>query len=82
LDIASVVGNITGKIILAGTIDRNEWEKDARKSGLTDYAVETLLKMFQYYEENDFMGNSNQLSWLLGREPNSFETFFRQAYNP
>jgi uncharacterized protein YbjT (DUF2867 family) len=82
LDIASVVGNITGKIILAGTIDRNEWEKDARKSGLTDYAVETLLKMFQYYEENDFMGNSNQLTWLLGREPNSFETFFRQANNP
>jgi uncharacterized protein YbjT (DUF2867 family) len=82
LDIATVVANITGKIILAGTIDRNVWEKDARKSGLSDYAVETLLKMFQYYEENDFIGNSNQLTWLLGREPNSFDTFFRQAYNP
>ena len=65
LDIASVVANISGKIILAGTIDRVAWEKDVRKSGLSDYAVETLLKMFQYYEDYDFIGNSNQLSWLL-----------------
>jgi len=82
LDIATVVATITGKIILAGIIDRAAWEKDVRKTGLSDYAVETLLKMFHYYEENDFIGNSNQLTWLLGREPNSFETFFRQAYNP
>ncbi|MBE0684692.1 MAG: NmrA family NAD(P)-binding protein, partial [Anaerolineaceae bacterium] len=82
LDIASAVANVTGKIILAGTIDRNAWENDVRKSGLSDYAIETLKKMFQYYEEYDFIGNSNQLTWLLGREPNSFQTFFRQAYNP
>lgn len=82
LDVATVVANVTGKLILAGTIDRVAWEKDVRKSGLSDYAVETLLKMFQYYEENDFIGNSNQLTWLLEREPNSFEQFFRKAYNP
>lgn len=82
LDVASVVASVTGKIILAGTIDRNEWKKDAKKTELSDYAIETLLKMFQYYEENDFIGNSKQLTNLLGREPNTFDTFFRQAYNP
>lgn len=82
LDVATVVASVTGKLILAGTIERAEWEKDARKAGLSDYAVDTLLKMFEYYEENDFIGNSNQLTWLLGREPKSFEQFFRQAYNP
>ena len=82
LDVATVVAGVTGKLILAGTIDRADWEKDARKAGLSDYAVDTLLKMFQYYEEYDFIGNSNQLTWLLGREPNSFEQFFRKAYNP
>ena len=82
LDVASVVASATGKTILAGTIDRTAWENDARKSGLSDYAIETLLKMFRYYEEYDFIGNSNQLTWLLGREPNTFETFFRKAYNP
>lgn len=82
LDVATVVASVTGKLILAGTIERAEWEKDARKAGLSDYAVDTLLKMFEYYEENDFIGNSNQLTWLLGRQPKSFEQFFRQAYNP
>lgn len=82
LDVATVVASVTGKLILAGTLDRANWEKDARKAGMSDYAVDTLLKMFQYYEENDFIGNSNQLTWLLGRKPNSFKQFFRQAYNP
>jgi NAD(P)H dehydrogenase (quinone) len=82
LDVATVVASVTGKLILAGTLDRANWEKDARKAGLSDYAVDTLLKMFQYYEEYDFIGNSNQVTWLLGRAPNSFEQFFRQAYNP
>ncbi|MBW6473166.1 MAG: NmrA family NAD(P)-binding protein [Anaerolineaceae bacterium] len=82
LDVATVVAGVTGKLILASTLDRADWEKDARRAGLSDYAVGTLLKMFQYYEEYDFIGNSNQLTWLLGREPNSFLTFFRQAYNP
>jgi len=82
LDVATVVAGVSGKLILASTLDRADWEKDARKAGLSDYAIDTLLKMFQYYEEFDFIGNSNQLTWLLGRESNSFEQFFRKAYNP
>ncbi len=81
LDVATVVASVTGKLILAGTLDRSTWEKDARKSGLSDYAVDTLIKMFEYYEENDFIGNPNQLKWLLGREPTTFDQFFRREYN-
>jgi uncharacterized protein YbjT (DUF2867 family) len=81
LDVAAGVAAVTGKLILAGTLDRGQWEIDSRKAGLSDYAVDTLLKMFQYYEENDFIGNPNQLTWLLGREPTTFEQFFRQFYN-
>lgn len=80
LDVATVVASISGKLILAGTLDRSEWEKGARKGGLSDYAVSTLIKMFEYYEENDFIGNANQLTWLLGREPNTFEQFLRREY--
>lgn len=80
LDVATVVAGVTGKLILAGTLDRTEWEKNARKSGLSEYAVSTLIKMFAYYEENDFIGNPNQLTWLLGREPTTFEQFFRNEY--
>lgn len=81
LDVATVVAGVTGKLILAGTLDRSTWEKDARKSGLSDYAVDTVIKMFEYYEENDFIGNPNQLKWLLGREPTTFDQFFRREYN-
>ena len=80
LDVASVVSSLTGKIILAGMMSLSEWEKDARKSGLSDYAISTLKKMFQYYEEFNFIGNSNQLTWLLNREPSTFATFFEQNY--
>jgi len=80
LDVASVVSSYTGKIILAGMMSLSEWEKDARKSGLSDYAIDTLKKMFRYYEELNFIGNPNQLTWLLNREPNTFATFFEQNY--
>ena len=80
LDIATGVGAVTGKLILARAIDKKDWEKNAKKSGLSAYAVDTLLKMFNYYEENEFVGNPNQLTWLLGREPTSFEEFFKNYY--
>lgn len=80
LDVASTVASVTGKLILAETLDRSIWENDAHKAGLSDYAVNTLLKMFEYYEENDFIGNPNQLTWLLGRKPTTFEQFFRREY--
>ncbi len=80
LDVASVAAAVTGKLILAGAYDRKKWEKDSRSAGLSDYAVDASLKLFQYYEENHFIGNPNQLTWLLGREPTTFEQFFRQVY--
>ncbi|HSM24068.1 MAG TPA: NmrA family NAD(P)-binding protein [Anaerolineaceae bacterium] len=80
LDVATVVAGITGKLILAGKLDHAEWEKNARKSGLSDYEVSTLIKMFEYYEDFDFIGNPNQLSWLLEREPTTFDQFFRNEY--
>jgi hypothetical protein len=42
---------------------------------MPDYSVETLLKMFDYYEKYDFLGNCHQLSWLLGRTPIDFGNF-------
>jgi uncharacterized protein YbjT (DUF2867 family) len=80
LDVATVTAAVTGKLILAGALDRKKWEKNSRAAGLSDYAIDTSLKLFQYYEENHFVGNPNQLTWLLGREPTTFDQFFRQVY--
>jgi hypothetical protein len=40
-----------------------------------EYAIQTLLKMFCYYDQNDFWGNSNVLAWLLQRRPRRFAEF-------
>ncbi len=51
------------------------WKEWARKNGLSEHAMETLAKMFRYYQQCGLQGNSNVLTWLLGRPPTSLETF-------
>lgn len=53
----------------------DDWERRARESGLGDYQVATLIKMFRYYAHYDFEGNPRVLSWLIGRSSTSFEAF-------
>ena len=73
--IASVISQKSGKSINAVSQNRQEWEKNMRQRNMSDYAINTLLKMFEYYEDYNFIGNCNQLRWLLGREPVKFEQF-------
>jgi NAD(P)H dehydrogenase (quinone) len=49
-----------------------------RATGMSGYAVENLVKMFEYYDEWGLAGNSNILRWLLKREPTSLETFIKR----
>jgi uncharacterized protein YbjT (DUF2867 family) len=50
-----------------------------KKFGAGDYQVNTLLKMFQHYNECGFIGNPNVLTWILGRKPNDFSSFIRRT---
>ncbi len=59
-------------------LDRTEWEKKARKNGMNEYSLTTLLRMFEYYEMNGLIGNSNCLESLLGRPATTFESFLRK----
>ncbi|AIY07105.1 nucleoside-diphosphate sugar epimerase [Paenibacillus polymyxa] len=43
--------------------------------GVGDYQVNTLLKMFQHYNEHGFIGNPNAMTWILGRKSNDFSSF-------
>ena len=54
------------------------WEIGARQAGLSEYAIDTLKRMFVYYERYGFWGNANVLRWLLGRAPTRFEMFVRE----
>jgi DNA-directed RNA polymerase specialized sigma24 family protein len=76
--IAEIVSQKSGKKVVARDLDRNTWEIEMRSKNMAEYARETLLKMFQYYEQFDFIGNCNQLTWLLGRSPNTFGNFIEE----
>jgi len=74
--------------VLSGQLNRHveikkekyeEWEQSARASGLGEYQVLTLIKMFKYYEQYGFLGNSNAMSCLLKRQPTSFVEFIKRT---
>jgi len=54
------------------------WVAAAEASGLGEYRIDTLVKMFKYYDRFGFWGNGRVLTWLLGRQPASFAEFVRQ----
>ncbi len=56
-------------------ISLDEWKTLAYGVGLRTYSVESLLKMFLYYDLYGFWGSSHVLSTLLQRPPTSFREF-------
>jgi len=56
-----------------------EWMSQAQASGMGTYQIETLVKMFHYYDRHGFWGNSQALSYLTGRSPTSFEMFIERT---
>ncbi len=51
------------------------WEQRARGAGMGEHECNTLVAMFRYYAGHGLIGNSNVLSWLLGRAPHSLAHF-------
>lgn len=74
-EIAAILSQQLGREVCAEEIPLDVWEGEARAAGLGGYQIETLVKMFQYYERFGFWGNPRVLGWLLGREPTSFADF-------
>ena len=82
-EVAAILSQQLECPVRAQAASLDEWERRARASGMSDYAVETLLRMFRFYERYGFWGNSRVLTWLLGRSPTTFSAFVeRTARNP
>jgi uncharacterized protein YbjT (DUF2867 family) len=52
----------------------------AQRRGSSEYTMENLVRMFEYYDQWGLAGNPNVLRWLLKREPTSLETFVEKTY--
>jgi len=81
VEIAQMLADQLERPVEAEFISLDAWERVARASGLGDYQVLTLIKMFCYYESHGFSGNSNALGFLLGRQPTSFAEFVKRRKN-
>ena len=77
-EVADVLGECLSRPIRVEVIPRSVWEADARHSGMGEYQVPILLKMFEYYEKYGLGGNPRVVSWLLGRPPIRFGEFVRK----
>lgn len=71
-EVAAILSALLASPVHAEMQSRAQWQQQAQQAGLSTYAVETLLKMFDYYEQYGFGGNGNVTRWLLGRKPTSF----------
>ncbi len=73
-EIASTLSMQLRKPISAKEIALPDWRTRARSSGLSDYQVDTLDAMFDYYGKHGFSGNPGILAMLLGEAPTSLKT--------
>ena len=76
---ARELGTVMGRPVEAVAIDPADWEMSARSSGLGDYAIDALLKMFLWYDRNGFAGSSTDLESLLARPATPFSEFVQGA---
>jgi NAD(P)H dehydrogenase (quinone) len=74
-EIVQTMSEKLGFSVQAETLSLEKWESQARRLGMGDYQVETLLKMFEYYAKFGLHGNPQVLTWLLGRKPADFAGF-------
>lgn len=85
--VAEILGRVLNCAVRAEKEEIRDWRLRAERSErflraqskrapeMSDYAIENLIKMFEYYDQWGLMGNPNALRWLLKREPASFEIF-------
>ncbi len=73
--IADVLSQQLKRKVRSEVIPLNTWAEEARGGGLGGYALDSLTKMFRYYDRHGLVGNSKVLEGLLRRPPRTFLRF-------
>jgi NAD(P)H dehydrogenase (quinone) len=76
LEVAGIFGRVFNREVRAEKEEIGDWRLHA--NGMSEYTVESLVKMFEYYDQWGLVGNPNALKWILKREPTSFESFVQR----
>jgi NAD(P)H dehydrogenase (quinone) len=78
-EVANLMGQQLGRAVQAQAVPLEAWREQAQAAGLGEYQVETLVKMFEYYERHGFRGNPTVPACLLGRRPTGFVDFLARV---
>ena len=78
-DVAEILAGQLNEPVRASVVALADWERDARSAGLSDYAVDSLLKMFEYYHRHGLSGRSQDLERLLNRPSTPLTEFVRRT---
>lgn len=72
-EVAGIVGRGLNRNVRVEKEEIGDWR--LRASGMSDYALENLIRMFEYYDKWGLVGNPNVLKWILKREPTPLAAF-------
>ena len=75
VEVAEIFEKLLKRKVRAEKEEIGDWRLRAEGSGMSDYAIENLIRMFEYYDRWGLVGNPNVLQWILKREPGSLEEF-------
>lgn len=79
-ELAEVISAESGRPVTGEQIPfATDTTATARPSEADDYHLDAMLRLFDHYGRYGITGNSNVLSWLLGRRPTSFEQYVRRS---
>jgi hypothetical protein len=80
--VAEVASRRLQRNIEVQSIPLTQWEAQAQAGGMQAYELSTLMKMFTYYEDYGMWGSVQSLTSLLGRQPNTLESFIHREIIP
>ena len=79
-EVAQIFGQILNRDVRAEEEEIESWRVRANQNGkMSEYSVENLIGMFEYYDKWGLSGNPNVLAWILKRQPNSWESFIERT---
>ncbi|MCB2107593.1 MAG: NmrA family NAD(P)-binding protein [Rhodobacteraceae bacterium] len=74
-DMAAVISEVLGKTVTARQIPLDEMAAKAKAGGASELRIETMRKMNGHYDHSGFLGNSNVMTWILGRAPTRYRAY-------
>ena len=77
VEVADIFSHVLKRKVRTEKEEIRDWSMRAK--GMNEYAMQNLVRMFEYYDKWGLVGNPNVLRWLLKREPTSMERLIERT---